>query len=71
VKHAVAHVACVAVAEQDLSGGGAFGLDPPAMKPFPVLGLDREVAKGEPVIGRRLQDRARREVQELVEEDAD
>ncbi|HEY3020545.1 MAG TPA: hypothetical protein VGJ32_10150 [Solirubrobacteraceae bacterium] len=71
MQDAVADVARVAVAEQDVAERGRARRDPPAVQPLAVVGGDRDVVERQPRRGRGLLDRPRREVDQRVEQPAD
>ena len=57
MKDAIADVAGVAVAEQHVPEGLGLGVDPPAVQPLAVVGLDHKVAVLESCRSRRADDR--------------
>jgi hypothetical protein len=68
--HAVADVACVAVAEQHVSARRTEACGhPPPVQPLAVLGFDRHVFGGDPCPRRSRQDLACRKEQQRVEEE--
>ena len=71
VGEAVADVAAVAVAQQQMAERVGAGADPPPVQPLAVGGLEPHVAVVQPRPARRLDDRPRGEVEQRVEQRAD
>jgi hypothetical protein len=71
VKHAVADVAGISVAEQQMAERVYAGANPPTVKLLAVVRAERQLSGFEPGLPRRLDDLAAREVEHRVEQRAD